>query len=195
MTELVRQSQDLAEVGRADPMQFILAAIDAIDILVAENADNTEGLAHAQELVTRMKDHISILDRSVNNALWKSMNGNEAFIEGVGYLRKDFATNWGKWQWKALIASILEKVPDHRVVDEETGEVESERAATARLLQECVGFSKGKPTGLKKLGINAEAYAEKSTGRQKVNITPDPTPGSKFLKQPQQLTKKEDPEQ
>lgn len=78
------------------------------------------------------------------------------------------------WRWDELLRSIVAKAPERALFNRTTGEAEAPEQTAARLISQCIGFSAGKVTGIRGLGLEPDEFCE--TGTTVVSVTREVAP-------------------
>lgn len=74
------------------------------------------------------------------------------------------------WVWDRLIPDLVAKAREERRYNQDSGEVEGEGEATARVLRDCLSFSSAKVTGLRARGLSDDDYCQVEEGAYSVML-------------------------
>lgn len=74
------------------------------------------------------------------------------------------------WVWDRLIPDLVAKAREERRFNADSGEVEGEGEATARVLRDCLSFSQAKVTGLRARGLSDDEYCTVEEGAYSVML-------------------------
>jgi hypothetical protein len=150
------------------------------DLDSLENAD-FEDLAiwfkQSEEILSIFKD----IKTEISKILAKKMDGKFKTIDGLGTLERNPGYGPRKeWDEDHLLPLLYAKaIDDRKILDEETGEYESEAAAVLRVLKECARFEwrvgekisdDSRGTALRRLGIDPDEYSTRVKGSPTVRF-------------------------
>ena len=152
LARIAIESEDPAAVGR------VLVGLDAIrDRLVGKRG---ESVGHVGEVEAHL---LACFDgRAISGV-----------VVGSWKLGRRYSTPRKAWKWDDLLREVVV-----RAKADATGELEAPEWTVARAIKDCIGFSSGKVTGLRKMGLDPDEFCETGTAvvqveRVKVE-TPEP---------------------
>lgn len=97
--------------------------------------------------------------------------GERSFeVPMLGRFEVKRATKRTGWVWDRLIPDLVAKAREERRFNSDSGEVEGEGEATARVLRDCVSFSSAKVTGLRARGLSDDDYCTVEEGGYSVML-------------------------
>ncbi len=118
-------------------------------------AADIQELLWLKSQLTQLRDTIT----EKENAIGEAMGGKRVEIPGMGVVERNTRSARKTWNHADIQAAIARVALENRLVDPETGEVESVDAAEARLLKECANPA-WRTTQLRSIGIDPDEYSE-----------------------------------
>lgn len=150
-------ADELAAVAGAH-LSTVADALNELDRLCDVQVDRDSLAA----LLVGLRDARSSLSRVFANAEQALLSeaGRKTFeVPGLGRFEVRRNTKRTDWKLDDLVPVLVVKAQQERHYDGDSGQVEGEGEAVARVLRACVGFSYGKVRELATRGIQADEYA------------------------------------
>lgn len=132
--------------------------LDHLDV-GADLLDDPTTIATALLDLASVKRQAGEVYAKYEKALLSVMGERTIDVPSLGRFTAKKTVKRSGWVWDRLVPDLVEKARQERRFNQDSGEVEGEGEATARVLRDCVGFSYAKVTGLKARGLNADEYA------------------------------------
>jgi hypothetical protein len=142
-----------------------------VDVYRSTVADfDVDRAVHDLAKLREIKAALSEWEGELTEWLSEALGRNEIDSAGL-HVEVKRGANRKAWDNDALIRLVIAKGRDERVLDEESGEYESEGDAVGRALMACARPN-WRVTALRERGIDADEYCETSPGRVNVILTP-----------------------
>lgn len=135
----------------------IKTALDRLDT-IADELDDPQVLAATLLDLASVKRQAGEVYAHVEKSLLEVVGERTLDVPNLGRFTVKKTVKRSGWVWDRLVPDLVEKARQERRFNQDSGEVEGEGEATARVLRDCVGFSYAKVTGLKARQLNADEY-------------------------------------
>ena len=108
------------------------------------------------------KADLSVLQKKVESGYLSMAGERYIVVEGYGEFQAQKKTKRTKWQWDALVPAVISRIMDEpgTIYDEDGTLLPYATIGhnVAKKLNECIGFSAGKVTGLKAIGLSSDEF-------------------------------------
>lgn len=161
-------SDELEEYADAKIAE-VSAALRALDQVLSEIVDRdtlASLLMDLRDVKKQAGDVFATCERRLLNEA-----GERSFdVPMLGRFEVRRSTKRTGWVWDRLIPDLIAKAREERRYNSDSGEVEGEGEATARVLRDCVSFSSAKVTGLRARGLSDDDYCTVEEGAYSVML-------------------------
>jgi len=130
-------------------------------------------LAFQIKQVNDARRELKFIEDHLRDICARTMTMDSVYIEGVGQVERKRGSTNDKWDDDSVLKVLLARSRDERMVlDEETGEYESEASAFIRVLKECAHIDYFRVKALDEHGVKASDYRQRTIGEPTVVIRP-----------------------
>lgn len=127
-------------------------------------------LHHIREAKRALGDAERDIEQHLADAMGKE---KVVVIAGLGTLERKASAVKPKWDAEALLPRIAALSRDERLVNERTGEIESDSDAAVRVLNECASIAYFRVGELNRRGLDAREFRSEDSWRTTVRIIPE----------------------
>jgi len=120
-----------------------------------------------------LRRHLSELEGWMTDYLVEKLPEEGQKVEGVGLVLPHWSARSPKWDSQALVAHLTALSRESRVVDEDTGEIETEAGAVVRVLTMAAPFTASmqwRTNALRALGVDLEDFRSVGGWKRDVRI-------------------------
>ena len=137
----------------------LLALLDELDRLVDVQVDR-DSLAALLVGLRDVKTSAARVFANAERALLSEAGEKTFDVAGLGRFEAKKSIKRSAWRFDELVPVLVAKANEERHYDANTGTVEGEGEAVARVLRDCVSFGYGKVTGLRARGIDVDEWCQ-----------------------------------
>lgn len=130
-----------------------------------------DSLAHALHELRQARQALADAERDVEAKLAAAMPTKEMAVEGLA-LERRWSPAKTEWSHEVIAKRVAAASRDERILNEDTGEIEGESEAAARVVLSAAGIGYWRKGRLKELGIDpTEVCTPSEEGRSTVRLT------------------------
>ncbi len=120
--------------------------------------------ASVEDLIRELRGYLD----EVAGAMLRQVESKITTVDGVPGHFERVTDSAVRWSHDSLLRRIGEVALDRRVVDRETGELESPEEAALRLIRECASIAYWRKGKLRELGVDPDEFSERERPRQRL---------------------------
>lgn len=149
-------TDDLARAARS-AVGDAVAALEDLALVVGHLVDR-DRLAATLVDVRDVKKLAADVYSTVETALVSEAGEKSFDVPSLGRFEVRKKTKRSGWRHDELVPVLVAKANEERRLNTESGEVETEGHAVARVLRACISFGAGKVTGLRERGLQVDEW-------------------------------------
>jgi hypothetical protein len=156
-----------------DLPELLQACQDTAWSLREQPPSGVDRLAQALHQLREAASALSDAARDVEAHLAEAMGKDkEVVVEGLGTLERKASPIKPRWDAERLLPIVAALSRDERLVNERTGEIETDSDAAVRVLNEVASIAYFRVGELSKRGVDAKAFREQEGWRTTIRIHP-----------------------
>lgn len=169
---------DLSELDPADQADWLNSELAGVAQSLRDISAELDGIVDRDTLASLLMDLRDLkkqTDEVFKQTEARLLNeaGEKAFdIPMLGRFEVRKVNKRTGWAHDLLVPVLVQKANEERRFNGESGEVEPEGHAVARVLRECISFGAGKVTGLRARQIQADEFCTVEDGGYSVVLPP-----------------------
>lgn len=167
----------MTEHPKTNLLEQLVKDIDFLVWLLRDKPPiDRDELAHTLSRLRSARRMLSDAERDIEQHLATAMGDDKVVVvEGLGTVERKHSPVKPTWDHERLLPRIAAMSRDERLINERTGEIESDSDAAARVLFECAAISYWRVGKLQERGIDAKEYRSEDSWRASIRITTEGT--------------------
>lgn len=135
---------------------------------------DTESLAYGLHHLREARRALGDAERDIEAHLAEAMGDDKLVaIAGLGQVERKASPVKPRWEHERLLPRIAAMSRDERLVNESTGEIETDADAAVRVLAECASIAYYRVGELKRRGLDPREFRSEESWRTTVRIVPE----------------------
>lgn len=169
-------------MSAASALQMLEAFANDVDeeLAFADAALPADSLAILLAAIRDCRSDLAALYKRVEQQLLTEAGEKVFVVDGLGEVQINKKTIRRAWDWDDLVPAVISRVMDEKetLYDPESGELlpyHQIGVNVARGLNRCIGFSAGKTTGLRQIGLQPDEFCVEIPDGYTVKLPPRQT--------------------